>query len=369
MSSKKNTYIVIQYSGEPSGAEKRFINIWKELITRNYPVYLITHQMTVNFFSFNSLEKKYIILYQSKKLSYLSQYFAVLNLAKNIKIKSNIHFVNIYYPFLSLLTKSNFIISWLQPFTLFSITNLKLRHIILFLIAFLFSKSIDVLNPKNYNLYKKIFYFKKVFISPTSVNIDNKIFYPANKINSIVFLGRLEKNKGILKILDTIKIFDKKLNIINFNKKNKIIFYLLGNGTKQENINDFINDNLFRNIEIKNFHTINPQIYLNKSKIFLSLQKSSNYPSRALVEAMYSGCIPVISNVGDSQLMGSKKNLVYVDKNIKPNDLSDIIYDIILYKNSKIIELSSKIREEAVLLFKNNDQIKYFEKLYFNKLS
>jgi len=361
----KNTYIILQYSGEPSGAEKRFIDIWKYLINKNYPVFLVTHKKISEFYTFSNSEKKFLLLFNSNKTTFLSQYFTILRFKNNIERNSIIHFVNTYYPLLSFLTNSKFIISCLQPFNIFSMKYLKFRHCILFLLGFFFSKTIDVLIPKNYYFYKKLFYFKKIYITPTSNSVDENIFSPSSKKNSIVFLGRLEKHKGINNIIEIITSLEKKL--FNNNFSDKIFLYILGSGSEQNKINNFIKKNYFKNIIVQNFYSKNPNLILNKSKIFLSLQSSSNYPSRSLIEAMYSGCIPIITDVGDSRMMGSSKYLFYVDRKINSQKITDLIYNIILYDNIKFTNISKHIRHDAILLFQNKNQSKYFEKLYFKQ--
>ena len=362
----KNVYIFIKYSGEPSGAEKRFLNIWKNLVNYNKPVYLVTHLKTLDYILLNDFERKFVIIYNSKKLTYLSQLFSIYQNHKKIDKNSILHFTNSYFPLISLITSSSYVISWLQPFSLFSFKNLKIRHFFLFLIGFLFAKNIDVLNPKNYKLFKNIFFFKKLFNTPISNNVDKKEFYPETKNNSIVFLGRLESDKGVSLLLNSIKFLDNKLK--SYNENEEIIIYILGKGPQESVVKKFIYNNCLNKVKIKNFYTNKPNHYLNKSKIFVSLQQSSNYPSRALVEAMFSGCIPIITNTEDSELMGSKNNLLFINKKIKPDQLSDIILNILSYDDKKIKDLSMKIRKEAIVLFDNDKQINYFNNLYFNNI-
>lgn len=362
MKNEKNIYILIQFSGEPSGAEKRFINIWKKFNSKNNKsIFLMTHKKTLDYFSFSSIEKENILLFDTKKTNYISQYIAVFKLLNKIEKNSIIHFVNTYYPFLSLFSRSCFVISWLQPFNPISLKNLKFYHIILFFIGFIFSKHIDVLNPKNYKNFKKFFFFKRILNTPTSNNIDKKLFIPDIKDNSLVFLGRFEMDKGIDKLIRIIPYLENKLN--NQNKIDVVNIFIIGKGKEQEKINDLINQK-YKSLKITNLYSDKPHIFLNKAKVFLSLQKSSNYPSRSLVEAMYSGCLPIITDAGDSKLVGDDKKLFFVEKNIKPDDLSDLIIKIFNLKREDYKELSEKIREDAISKFDNDDQFKYFSNIY-----
>ena len=362
MNNQKKIYILIQFSGEPSGAEKRFVNIWKRI--NNKFIYLVTHKNTLDYFSFSDKEKNNILIINSKKTNFLSQYFAVFKLLNTIEKNSLIHFVNIYYPFLSLFSRSKFIISWLQPFNLISFKNLKLHHMILFFFGFVFANHIDVLNPRNFINYKKFFFFKKITTTPMSNNINKKLFIPDSKDNSLVFLGRLERDKGIDKLIEIVPLLEKKLN---YQSNIKFInIHILGKGNEQNRINELINKK-YKFLKIKTLYSNKPQIYLNKAKVFLSLQKSSNYPSRSLVEAMYSGCLPIITNTGDSKLVGDDKKLFFVEKNIKADDLSDLIIKIFLLKNDNYKELSKKIRGDAISKFDNDNQFKYFSNIYLKK--
>lgn len=362
MKNERNIYILIQFSGEPSGAEKRFINIWKKFNSINNKfIFLITHKKTLDYFSFSSKEKENILLLDTKKTNYISQYISVFKLLNIIKKNSVIHFVNTYYPFLSLLSRSCFIISWLQPFNPISFKNLKFYHMFLFFIGFVFSNHIDVLNPKNFKKFKKLFFFKRILNTPTSNNIDKKLFIPDTKNNSLVFLGRFEMDKGIDKLIGMIPYLENKLN--NQNKIDTVDIFIIGKGKEQDKINELINEK-YKSLKITNLYSNEPQIFLNQAKVFLSLQKSSNYPSRSLVEAMYSGCLPIITDTGDSKLMGDDKKLFFVEKDIKADDLSDLIIKILLLKNDDYKELSEKIRKDAILKFDNDNQFKYFSNLY-----
>jgi len=71
--------------------------------------------------------------------------------------------------------------------------------------------------------------------------------------------------------------------------------------------------------------------YLEKSKIFLSLQKYSNYPSRALAEALVCGNIPIITDVGESRLMISKDLGRFIPVKFSCKDLLEAILEIFAY--------------------------------------
>lgn len=361
MLGNKSIYLIVKYSGTPSGAEKRFIRLWKDLILDGSITYLITHKKTLNYFSFNDFEKKLIILYDSKKLNYVSQFKAILKIYNKIDKGSILHFTNAYFPFLAFKTRSKFIISWLQPFSLFSISNIKIRQILLYAIGFLFASKIDVLNPRNFYIYKKICILKKIYNTPLSVNVDPFQFKPIEKKNSIVFLGRLEENKGINKLLDTIKSLNKYSK--NFKIEN-INFYILGKGTKQKLINKLVQENNYRNINVKCFYTLEPYKYLNQAKIFLSFQQSSNYPSRSLVESMISGCIPILTNTGESKLMDVNNRLIFLSNDDGAIKLCDIILNILCYDEHKFNKISMDIRNKSISKFINKKQFNYFKKIY-----
>tara|TARA_B100000029_G_C17490091_1_gene928783 strand:+ start:291 stop:1388 length:1098 start_codon:yes stop_codon:yes gene_type:complete len=365
MQSNKKIYLILQYSGPPSGAEKRFLNIWKKLLHQKKSIFIITHKKTINYFNFSSTEKDFIITYDTKKLTYLHQFYSVFKIRKKIEKNSVIHFVNTYYPFISFIRQSHFIISWLQAFDYLSFNNVKLRQIFLYLIGFLFSRYIDVLNPSKYFKLKKLFFFKKIFNTPLSVNIDGEIFKPDSKNNSIVFLGRFEKHKGINLLLNSLVYLEKKLTKKMKNKK--INIFILGDGIEKNIVNEFVKKADFQNINIHSFYTKEPFKYLNSAKIFLSLQQSCNYPSRSLVEAMYSGCMPIITDGGDSKLMADENKVFFIDKNIMPQKLSDIILKILLYDDKKLYKLSMGIRHDAISLYDNQKQFNYFSDIYSKK--
>ena len=137
--------------------------------------------------------------------------------------------------------------------------------------------------------------------------------------------------------------------------------FIIGKGKEQEKINELINQK-YKSLKITNLYSNEPHVFLNKAKVFLSLQKSSNYPSRSLIEAMYSG-FSNNNKHSDSKLVGDDKKL-RGRKNIKADDLSDLIIKIFLLKKNDYKELSEKIREDAISKFDNDNQFKYFSNIY-----
>ncbi|NPA36164.1 MAG: glycosyltransferase family 4 protein [Chlorobi bacterium] len=132
-------------------------------------------------------------------------------------------------------------------------------------------------------------------ISPCSfINYDN--FYPVYpKQNKVIFSGRLVKLKNPILFLEAVKIFNK-----SYPRNSEISFHILGTGPEEKAIKHFVSENGLNNVFFEG-KVSKPEQYLQKSKIFISIQQTENYPSQALIEAMACENAVIASNVGETR--------------------------------------------------------------------
>jgi len=136
----------------------------------------------------------------------------------------------------------------------------------------------------------------RISISPNSfINYGN--YYPDNsKENSVVFMSRLVKIKNPILFLKAIEIANLKYNMSNIN------YYILGTGPLENTIKNYILSNRIKNVYCKG-EVNRPWEYLQKSKVFVSVQKDENYPSQSLLEAMACENAIIASDVGETRLL------------------------------------------------------------------
>jgi len=149
-----------------------------------------------------------------------------------------------------------------------------------------------------------------------------------DKKNVIVFLGRIVKDKGLNEIVEAFRLLNKKTN--------DFFFELCGVGP------DFaIYDNLFNEL-LGNRYKYNGVVngsekwdFLKNAKIFLLPSYYEGLPI-SLLEAMSTGCIPIVTPVGSiKEVIKDEYNGIIVNK-YAPDEIMEAILHII--KNQQVAE-------------------------------
>ena len=161
---------------------------------------------------------------------------------------------------------------------------------------FIYRKA-DYVTTKGYSI---IDYLTKEGVSKTNIDVFNGSI-DTNRFNfsktrdkeiDILFVGSFIYRKGPNRVVEMIEKLKHDYN----NDKIRSVF--LGKGELTDSINHLIEDkNLKSNISIIG-HVDNTENYFQKSKV-LVMPSTSEGLSTAMLEAMSSGCVPVVSNVGE----------------------------------------------------------------------
>ena len=221
------------------------------------------------------------------------------------------------------------------------------------------------MNPSNYTFFSKIFFLKKkLSLTIWSPFSNSRIYKPQKKLSHIVFSGRLVPEKGILEFIESIVHLKK---IILKYKMEMPHIVIMGRGFLYDEIKRIIKNDNYKNINIKIIFTNETWKYLSQAKIFVSLQKYSNYPSQSLFEAMLCGCIPIITDNTDSKKIISKELSIFINNKINYDQLCEAIIKILKYSDDQFYELSNKIRKSAINKLSINNQINYFKNLYWDE--
>ena len=245
-----------------------------------------------------------------------------------------------------------------------------LKKIIIIFYKLIFFKTTIVFFQNNYDLNffikNNLLNSKKAKLLPGSgINLNTfKYKKPLNKINknyNFTFFGRVISEKGILELIDAIKIVKKKYSNINF--------FIIGD----TDINDkkyYIIDELISNQD-KLFiylpHQENIFTYLNKSDCVILPSYREGMP-RTLLESAALGVPIMASNVpGCNEFIENKVNgLLFDVKNSK--DLAKTIMSFISLDYETLLKYSFNARDkiekefdEKFIIKKYNDIIDYNE--------
>lgn len=155
------------------------------------------------------------------------------------------------------------------------------------------SDRIDSLYPGFIDTYAKPMRLNnKVTVSPCSFTDISRFHGNAKKEKIIVFAGRLIDEKNPLLLVDAVKILSEEV----FDWQ----IVLAGDGPLKQEVKRKIESlNLCKYIDL----ICEPDMseILNKSKIFLSIQKTENYPSQSLIEAMSAKNAIIATDVGETR--------------------------------------------------------------------
>ncbi len=158
----------------------------------------------------------------------------------------------------------------------------------------------------------------KLTVSPCSF-IDYSNLYAEDKENVITFCGRLEKIKNPLLFLEAVNLI-KDILCQNWE------VVIIGTGSLEEEMQSYIREQKLQCVKRLGYIP-DPQKYLRKSKIFISIQQEDNYPSQSLMEAMACENAIIASNVGETKLLIDDKCGKLVLLNAM--EISDCICDLI----------------------------------------
>lgn len=268
-----------------------------------------------------------------------------LHLSSNLKITSFIHnrrikiisYIVLLFVSLRSIYRSDFVY-------IFTPNSLK----ILFVIAYLLKKNIglNVRGEKHLNDKYSIFMYKRakfiLTVSPHFTNyikqFCNRTFnkrptiaisdkdieyvrqYKTKKIYNVLFIGRLDKDKGLYELLDAAKMC-QEANL-------KVNFRIVGDGAERVNLINHIHDKALDNVSIEGVVSQQDEIkkcYMDND-IFILPSYHEGFP-RTIYEAMIYG-IPIVTTFvgGISDIMIHNYNCL----RIKPYSSNDI-YKVIEY--------------------------------------
>lgn len=192
----------------------------------------------------------------------------------------------------------------------------------------------------------------KIYTPPNSFTDYSRFNITLPKKRKIVFSGRLETIKNPFLALDVAKEL-KKRNI-------SYRLLILGNGKLRNDLQKYVNENQLDD-QVKIFSTSRVEDELRDSLVFLSLQKENNYPSQALLEAMASGCIPIVTDVGETRKIVDEKVGYLVQENVI--QIADIIEYIFRHIN-EFEDRGKDIRSMVTQKFCVESYLKYYLALF-----
>lgn len=170
--------------------------------------------------------------------------------------------------------------------------------------------------------------------------------------DSLMFLGRLEKAKGVFELVN--------LYLCLFNRGFRKKLYLFGEGEEKENLQKFINDNNLGEYVILAGYSKNPYPYIKKSSYIIMLSYAEGFPT-VFVEGLSLGVGFISTEVGGTCELSNNGLCGFISNDF--NELENYIFtelakdkeDRIIIKNNcleyiKNYSLETQIKKIKTLL-------------------
>jgi glycosyltransferase involved in cell wall biosynthesis len=233
-------------------------------------------------------------------------------------------------------------------------------------LSFLVADGVDVLNPLNYSRFQQIPWMRtKITLTQGGSFSDPDVYMPLKKTLSFVFLARFDVEKQGLRLVQMLPDVYKKLTDLGLRD---FKFCIHGDGLEYGSIERLIRGNSFRNVEglkIDFGHVSKPSEVLNSASIFFSLQKSSNYPSKSLIEALYSGAFPILTDVGETRdMVDGLRHKFFVNRDFTADEIVEGIMCCMSTQPHNRLLMSQEISCFAKSRFSFAVQLEYFRNLY-----
>jgi len=352
------------------GAEKRFAELWlhmqkKGLSTIKLVLPQVTYEKLIEIEQLSSIAdyRENIVLYSWSGGSYLQQREVLIELIEDYDSDTIFHFILGYPIFINLLNRYNIV----YTYTSTSFQQLNFKGKVGVFSAFFEANRVDILDPRITKRLKNILFWKKNRISNTPGSFVDREYYHSvaieKKRNYLVFLGRLEAVKQVVEFIKAIPTINQKLVDAGIKDQE---FFLLGTGTLEKTILEYISHNpSYKDIKIHIYFEKKPVEILKYSKIFFSLQKYSNYPSKSLLEAISCGNIPIVTDNGDTRLIAPESFSYYVEEEFSAELLAEKCVEILKMDNGMLQSKMHQAQDFIDSNFSVDKNIEYFSSLYF----
>lgn len=183
----------------------------------------------------------------------------------------------------------------------------------------------------------------------------------AEKENLVVFVGLFSHEKQAYRLVDTLP------NVVELLRKSRhprVAFRLFGreNGTDPP-LADMVGA-LAGRVDVEARFEREPRTPLSRAKVFLSLQRNTNYPSKSLLEALACGALPVITDVGDSARMVPPGVAEWIPRDFRAEELAEAIRRILDLTNEEHDARVARARAHVEAHFSFRAMASYYQDLW-----
>ena len=363
----RRVYIVLSTVGV-GGAEKRFTDIWHTLVSRGVDVHLVmdtqTYQRMVqqSGYSERLIRRNELHVRDLGGNNFSKFCRAISDFFESQPRHATVHYPLAWAPGIQLRFGHRLVVSWVSsampPFT-----RTNWRGGIGAWAAFLAAERVDILNPDNLRRMSQIPWMKgKVSLTQGGTHVDVRQYRPLAKDLDFVFLGRTDPEKQSLRFVEALPEVHRILQREGFGGYR---FVVCGEGSEFGAIAALARSSVFQTFPFEYGFSGSPEAVLGRASVFFSLQRTSNYPSKALAEAMACGAFPVLTAVGESTLMvDGCRHHYFVPRDFSPNDIAESLLRYLALNSTERNSAMREIAEFAAKRFVVGQQASYFADMY-----
>jgi glycosyltransferase involved in cell wall biosynthesis len=221
---------------------------------------------------------------------------------------------------------------------------------------------VEILNPELQEYARSLYGRKKVcltrgFASHAQFMVGSDC---GRRRDKVVFLGRFEEQKGVHYLIQSIPAIAE----FAASQKRMVEICIVGDGTFKSELMDLSSRFSGGFVRLTVFETNEIVALLMNAKIFLSLQKYSNYPSQSLIEAMACGVLPIVTNTGASHLMLPEGYRYLISEAEVLVELPKAIFEILSLTEDDFDDSSRRISEHVKSRISDGTQANYYLNLY-----
>ena len=227
-------------------------------------------------------------------------------------------------------------------------------------ISFFFVAAIDVLSPSVFSAMRGYLMAARMSLSPGGTFLVSAPLSSSSRSPTVVFLGRLVPGKGIDDFLDVVP---ELWSLLLERVPTGFAFQIAGYGAMQDHVSRRVAALARDGVPIAFLGYADATDLLARSMVLLSMQETTNYPSRVVAEALIAGCTVVVRETGDSREFGDDlPGLVYCRPRLDARELANRIAQLLDQALGEPGFLG-KVSEVACARFSSPKYLDYFRKV------
>jgi glycosyltransferase involved in cell wall biosynthesis len=193
--------------------------------------------------------------------------------------------------------------------------------------------------------------------------VDTTLYAPrpfAQRQARVQFVGQLSSEKQAFRLVDALPEIDRLLK----GRGLSVAFRLAGRESGEQPSIAARLSSLPRTIDVQAGFDPEPRHALARSRVFLSLQRNTNYPSKALLEALACGALPVITDVADSRRMVPDGVAEWVPRDFGAAELATAIERLVRLSEAEHDERVARARAHLEQHFSFGPMAAYYQELW-----